>query len=150
MLLAKLTSLLCAEPHSASSSARNPLELASAALMMEVARADFATDQVELDTIRSLLIAHFALTDDEVAELAAEATERVDAATCLFEFTRLINDQASIDQKRTLVTLMWRVAMADDALSQYEEHLIRKVSDLLYVTHNDFLVAKLAAQNART
>ena len=42
---------------------------------------------------------------------------------------------------------MWRVALADDALSHYEEHLIRKVSELLYVTHNDFMVAKLTAQN---
>ena len=147
MLPAKLKSLLSAEPHSPTSVTRNRLELTSAALMMEVARADFSTDQIELDEIRSLLIAHFSLTDEEVTDLTAEAVERVDAATCLFEFTRLINEQASITEKRTLVTLMWQVALADDALSRYEEHVIRKVSDLLYLSHNDFLLAKAAAQN---
>jgi len=147
MLLAKLKSLLGSESDAASTNGRDPLELASAALMMEVARADFTTDQVELDAIQAMLITHFSLTDGEVADLAAEAAGRVDAATCLFEFTRLINEQASIEQKRALITQMWRVALADDALSHYEEHLIRKVSELLYVTHNDFLVAKLTAQN---
>ena len=149
MLLAKLKSLLGTEPSSAATHSRDPLELASAALLLEVARADFATDEVELDAIRTLLIKHFSLSDDEVADLAAEAAGQVDAATCLFEFTRLINDQASTDQKRALVTLMWQVALADDMLSHYEEHLIRKVCDLLYVSHNDFLVAKRRAQNAR-
>ena len=149
MLLAKLKSLLGTEPSSATAHSRDPLELASAALLLEVARADFATDEVELNAIRTLLIKHFSLSDDEVADLAAEATEHVDAATCLFEFTRLINDQASTDQKRALVTLMWQVALADDTLSHYEEHLIRKVCDLLYVSHNDFLVAKRTAQNAQ-
>jgi uncharacterized tellurite resistance protein B-like protein len=147
MLLAKLKSLLSAEPYSDASVTRNPLELTSAALLMEVARADFSTDQVELDAIRSLLIAHFSLTDEEVTDLTAEATERVDAATCLFEFTRLINEQASVADKRALVTLMWQVALADNALSRYEEHVIRKVSDLLYLSHNDFLLAKAVAQN---
>ena len=80
MLLSKLKSLLSAEPHLATSVARDPLELASAALMMEVARADFATDQVELDAIRALLIAHFSLSDDEVADLAAEAAGAAEAA----------------------------------------------------------------------
>jgi uncharacterized tellurite resistance protein B-like protein len=42
---------------------------------------------------------------------------------------------------------MWQVALADNALSRYEEHVIRKVSDLLYLSHNDFLLAKAAAQN---
>jgi uncharacterized tellurite resistance protein B-like protein len=149
MLLAKLKSLLGAESDATSSNGRDPLELASAALMMEVARADFTTDPVELDAIRAMLITHFSLTDGEVADLVAEAAGRVDAATCLFEFTRLINEEASLDQKRALITQMWRVALADDALSHYEEHLIRKVSELLYVTHNDFMVAKLTAQSAQ-
>ena len=135
------------EPSSAATHSRDPLELASAALLLQVARADFATDEVELNAIRNLLIKHFSLSDDEVADLAAEAAGQVDAATCLFEFTRLINDQASTYQKRALVTLMWQVALADNALSRYEEHVIRKVSDLLYLSHNDFLLAKAAAQS---
>ena len=126
-------------------STNRPLELASAALMLEVGRADFSLQPAELDVIRDLLAHYFDLTSDEVSVLSEEAGERVDAATCLYEFTRVINDTASIEQKRELIGLMWRVAMADQALSQYEEHVIRKVADLLYLPHSDFIRAKQAA-----
>ena len=73
--------------------------------------------------------------------MTEEAAERVDAATCLFEFTRAVNELATVDQKRALLGMMWRVAMADNVLSRYEEHVIRKVADS-YLPHSDFMLAK--------
>ena len=145
MLLAKLKALLSDQPDNKPFSTNRPLELASAALMLEVGRADFSLQPAELDVIRDLLAHYFDLTSDEVSVLSEEAGERVDAATCLYEFTRVVNDTASIEQKRELIGLMWRVAMADQTLSQYEEHVIRKVADLLYLPHSDFIRAKQAA-----
>ncbi len=145
MLLAKLKALLSDQPDNKPFSTNRPLELASAALMLEVGRADFSLQPAELDAIRDLLAHYFDLTSDEVSLLSEEAGERVDAATCLYEFTRVVNDTASIEQKRELIGLMWRVAMADQTLSQYEEHVIRKVADLLYLPHSDFIRAKQAA-----
>ena len=145
MLLAKLKALLSDQPDNKPFSTNRPLELASAALMLEVGRADFSLQPAELDAIRDLLAHYFDLTSDEVSVLSEEAGERADAATCLFEFTRVINDTASIEKKRELIGLMWRVAMADQTLSQYEEHVIRKVADLLYLPHSDFIRAKQAA-----
>ena len=145
MLLAKLKALLSDQPDYESFSTNRPLELASAALMLEVGRADFSLQPEELDAIRDLLAHYFDLTSDEVSILSEEAGERADAATCLYEFTRVVNDMASIEQKRELIGLMWRVAMADQTLSQYEEHVIRKVADLLYLPHSDFIRAKQAA-----
>ena len=49
------------------------------------------------------------------------------------------------EQKRDLLAMMWRVAMADNEISRYEEHVIRKVADLLYVPHGDFIAAKQSA-----
>lgn len=144
MLLSKLKALLNGTPNDGQSPVHHPLELASAALMMEVARADFALEPIELDAIRHLLIRHFALTQEEVSLLTEEATERIDAATCLYEFTRVVNELATVEQKRELITLMWQVAMADDTLSRYEEHVIRKVADLLYLPHSEFIRAKQA------
>ena len=145
MLLAKLKALLSDQPDNEPFSTNRPLELASAALMLEVGRADFSLQPAELDAIRDLLAHYFDLTSEEVSVLSEEAGERADAATCLFEFTRVVNDTASIEQKRELIGLMWRVAMADQTLSQYEEHVIRKVADLLYLPHSDFIRAKQAA-----
>ena len=122
------------------------MELSCAALMFEVARSDFAIDETEREAIRLLLTENFALSENDVATVTEEAADNVDAATCLFEFTRTINEIATVEQKRQLLTMMWRVALADDALSRYEEHLIRKVADLLYLPHNDFMLAKQLAR----
>jgi uncharacterized tellurite resistance protein B-like protein len=145
MLLQKLKELLGRESTTVSDVEHRALELACAALMFEVARADFSVETIEQDAVTSLLKEQFNLSADEVFTITEAAVEQADAATCLFEFTRTLNELASAEQKRDLLAMMWRVAMADDALSRYEEHVIRKVADLLYVPHADFIAAKQSA-----
>jgi uncharacterized tellurite resistance protein B-like protein len=145
MLLQKLKELLGRESTTVSDVEHRALELACAALMFEVARADFSVETIEQDAVTSLLKEQFNLSADEVFTITEAAVEQADAATCLFEFTRTLNELASAEQKRDLLAMMWRVAMADYALSRYEEHVIRKVADLLYVPHGDFIAAKQSA-----
>ena len=145
MLLKKLKDLLGSESRATGEVEDRALELACAALMFEVARADFSVETTEQDTVTLLLTAQFNLSADEVSTITEAAIEQADAATCLFEFTRTLNELASAEQKRNLLAMMWRVAMADNALSRYEEHVIRKVADLLYVPHGDFIAAKQSA-----
>ena len=142
MLLKKLKDLLGTEDTATGEVEDRALELACAALMFEVARADFAVEAIEQETVTALLKDQFNLSADDVSTITEAAVEQADAATCLFEFTRTLNELASAEQKRDLLAMMWRVAMADDALSRYEEHVIRKVADLLYVPHSDFIAAK--------
>lgn len=146
MLINKLKSLFSDDTGEGAKAEARALELASAALMFEVARADFAVDETEQQAVHHLLKAEFDLSQEDIEAVTEEAADSVDAATCLFEFTRAVNQLASADQKRALIGMMWRVAMADSALNRYEEHLIRKVADLLYVAHADFIQAKQAAQ----
>ena len=145
MLLKKLKDLLGSESTATGEVEDRALELACAALMFEVARADFSVETTEQDAVTSLLTAQFNLSADEGFTITEAAIEQADAATCLFEFTRTLNELASAEQKRNLLAMMWRVAMADNALSRYEEHVIRKVADLLYVPHGDFIAAKQSA-----
>ena len=146
MLLTKLTALFSGTKATSDETPLRALELSCAALMFEVARSDFTIDETERESIRLLLTENFALSGEDVATVTEEAADNVDAATCLFEFTRTINYIATVDQKRQLLTMMWRVALADDALSRYEEHVIRKVADLLYLPHHDFMLAKQLAR----
>ena len=145
MLLRKLKDLLGKEGTATDEGEHRAMELACAALMLEVARADFAVEVIEQETVTALLKDQFNLSADDVSTITDTAVEQADAATCLFEFTRTLNELASAEQKRDLLAMMWRVAMADDALSRYEEHVIRKVADLLYVPHSDFIAAKQSA-----
>jgi uncharacterized tellurite resistance protein B-like protein len=145
MLLKKLKDLLGSESTATGEVEHRALELACAALMFEVARADFTVETTEQDAVTSLLTEQFNLSADEVSTITEAAVEQADAATCLFEFTRTLNELASAEQKRDLLAMMWRVAMADNEISRYEEHVIRKVADLLYVPHSDFIAAKQSA-----
>ena len=122
--------------------------LASAALLMEVARADFTQDAAEEQAMAQLLATTLELSDEDVQLLMEAADEAVDGATSLYEFTRLVNDHYSYDDKRSLVQSMWRVAYADASLDKYEEHLIRRVAELIYLNHGDFIRTKSIAQEA--
>lgn len=120
-------------------------QLAAAALLIETARADFTQDGVEEASMATMLKTGLGLSVEEVEELLRLANEEVDAATSLYQFTRTVNDHFTPAQKTRLIADMWRVAYADGDLDKYEEHLIRRVADLIYVAHEDYIRAKLEA-----
>ncbi len=119
--------------------------LAAAALLVEIARADFDYSEDEEGAIRSALASALALEDGEVDELVALAREEAEEAISLHQFTRLVNETHSIDDKRALMVDLWRVAYADGRLDQFEEHLLRRIADLLHLRHSEFMRAKHAA-----
>ena len=125
---------------------RHRLQLASAALLIETARADFTQDKAEEELMKSLLCATLELDEHEVDQLVKQATVRVDEATSLYDFTRLINDHYTAGQKLQLIHNMWVVAWADNSVDKYEEHLIRQVAELTYVPHQDYIRSKRKAR----
>ncbi len=120
------------------------LRLAAAALLIETARADSRQDRVEEAALTETLERGLGLSKAELSALLEEANAQADAATSLYQFTRLINDHFSPERKRELIIDMWKVAYADGDLDKYEEHLIRRVAELIYVPHEDYIRAKLA------
>ncbi len=122
------------------------LRLAAAALMVETARADFTESSVEIATLSELLPTVLQLEAAEVEALVTAAQEKVEDATSLYEFTRVINEGWSLERKVELISAMWTVAYADGDIDKYEEHLIRNVADLIYVPHSNYIHCKLAAQ----
>jgi uncharacterized tellurite resistance protein B-like protein len=129
-------------------SRQHRLRLAAAALLIETARADFTQDGAEETAMEALLCSTLQLDRREVKELLALAESRVNEATSLYEFTRVINDHYNAEQKLQLIDSMWVVAYADGNLDKYEEHLIRQVAELTYVPHQDYIRSKLEAQTA--
>ena len=127
-------------------SRQNRQNLVAAALLIETARADFTHDAEEQAALEQLLSSSLKLDKNQVHQLIVAADNKVDEATSWYEFTREINDHFTADQKTQLIGSMWSVAYADGKLSKYEEHLIRNVADLIYVSHQDYIRSKLAAQ----
>ena len=117
-------------------------ELASAALLIEVARADFEITPEELARLIGLLATTFDMSQEDVELVTQQANDQVENAVSLHDFTRVINEHCSPEERNELVGLMWDVAAADGDLSKYEDHLIRRVADLLYVPHQEFIRLK--------
>jgi uncharacterized tellurite resistance protein B-like protein len=142
-----LKSLFAELPQQSEESSNHNVRLAAAALLIETARADFTESAVELSKLTQLLTTALELQAAQVKQLVDAAQERVEDATSLYEFTRVINEHCTPERKLQLISAMWAVAYADGDIDKYEEHLIRNVADLIYVPHSSYIQCKLAAQN---
>lgn len=119
------------------------LGLATATLLMEVARADSRISEEERQTVRRLIERHFSLPPASTREIMTSAEHESRYATSLYPFTRLINQTCSPEEKVRIIGMLWQVTCADGHVDKYEEHLVRRLADLLYVPHSDFIRMKL-------
>lgn len=122
------------------------LQLATAALLLEMAQAANERHSVEFQAVHESIREVFQLTDEETNALIELADHEAHEATDEFEFTNLINEQYNYGEKCHVVELLWRVCLADAEMDRYEEHLVRKIANLLHIEHKDFIAAKLRVQ----
>ncbi len=122
------------------------LRLATATLLIEICRADFREQEVELERMRHLLQQQFSLQDWELDELMQQARDKADALVSLQHITRLLNENFDQDTKIRVIEMMWQLVYADGVKDHYEEYLMRQVADLLYVSHAAFIQARHKAE----
>tara|TARA_B100001123_G_scaffold332261_1_gene374821 strand:+ start:167 stop:619 length:453 start_codon:yes stop_codon:yes gene_type:complete len=121
---------------------RHSLELASAALLFEISRADDDVSAIERKAISAAVQGVFQLSNDEIDDLVSSAEDAVDSSISLYDFTSIVNDRFSREQKIDLIQLLWTVAYADNHLDHYEEYYVRKIADLLHISHSDYIRTK--------
>lgn len=122
---------------------KNIINNACAALLIETALADKVFNTEEIDSMKKTLREVYGIDEKDLDELISESEKKVSESTSLYEYTRLINDLCDYQDKLKLIQNLWVIAFADKHLDKYEEYLIRKISDLLYVSHSDFIQQKL-------
>ncbi|GMR24146.1 MAG: TerB family tellurite resistance protein [Acidobacteriota bacterium] len=130
-------------------SLENAQRLATAALLIEISRADFEVADEEKIAIEQALRDSFGISDEETREIIALAEQQVKESISLYEFTRLVDESFTPEQKKHIVGLLWQVAFSDERLEEREEYLIRKTAKLLHVPHADFIDEKLKVKKAR-
>ena len=121
--------------------------IAAVSLMIEVSLADNVMDLTEINQLKKVLLDKFKITELKIDELIESASKNQESSTSLYEFTRKINDDYDFSDKEKLITSMWEIAYADGNIDKYEEYVIRKVSDLIYISHEDFIKSKQRAKN---
>ncbi len=123
------------------------LQIATAALLIEMMRMDDEITDVERDSIANTLLQMFGLDSGQLKTLMDLAEQEARQASGYHQFTSLINKGFDADQKIRIIEKLWFVAMSDGHLDAHETHLMRKIADLLHVSHADYVTAKLKARH---
>lgn len=124
------------------------LQLATAVLLVEVMRSDAHVGDVERAAAIAALRNTFALSNEEMQILLAQAEQTAQHSNDYFRYTNAMNAHFTQAQKIQVVENMWRIAYADGRLDAHENHVISKVAGLLHVTHGEYIAAKLHAKQA--
>ena len=144
-MLSSLRKLFSREEEETEDAALDPA-LAAAALMFEVVWADHEISQAELVTAKVLLKQMFAVEEDAVMSIVLDAEKKLKESVGVHAYTTFLNESLSEEEKFSVVTALWQIALAEDGIDVMEEHSIRKTSDLLYLSHSRFIEAKLKAK----
>jgi uncharacterized tellurite resistance protein B-like protein len=146
MLLEQLKRLFGATPIAGGMlEQREPLELATAALLLELSRADFSESVAEKEAISQLLQRRFKGSIEDTDKLMAQAAQRADRAVSLHEFTHRLNRELPESDKLAIIEMLWRVSNADGRIDKHEEHLIQRIAGLLHISDRDRMRLKLKA-----
>lgn len=107
---------------------------ATAVLMLDVARADYVFDESEFESVLKLMELHFGLSPEDAVQLVNDASDEAEDLTSVHQFTQLLHEHLDESEKARIVALLWQIAFADGRLDKYEDSLVLKISDLLYVS----------------
>lgn len=124
------------------------IRMATAVLMIDVARADHVFDESEFDRVLQLVQSHFALPPEDAAELVIEASEKADDLVSAYDFTKILHAHLDRAEKARIVELLWLIAYADGRLDKYEDSLVLKISDLLHVSRGRVMRLKHDAEQS--
>jgi uncharacterized tellurite resistance protein B-like protein len=123
--------------------------LAMAALLVEAARADHVVKEAELEELGTRLAVGLDLEPGAAMGLVRRARDAVERSVSLYEFTRPLHEAFGAEQRLDFVRMLWQVALADRHLDKYEEYLVGKVAELLYVARGDVIRLRNAVLEER-
>ena len=122
--------------------------VATCALLVEIARIDGTFTQEEMETVISILKEKYDLSRENADALIAEAEKQLEESVYLWQFAKLINENYSNEEKMKIIETLWQVVYVDGKMDQYEHYLMNKLKNLLRVSHNQLIDAKLKVKHS--
>ncbi|MPY26749.1 TerB family tellurite resistance protein [Shewanella psychropiezotolerans] len=148
-MLAKLKQFLTSHSQAVTPEEKaRQLNLAAVSLLLEVIYADETLSEEEAQLLPQLMTKALSLTQAETEALIDEAKKIQGDSISLYEFTKEINEQCDVEQKQKLILAMWKLAYADGQLCQYEDQIIRRTADLLYLKHSELIQMRNLAMDS--
>jgi len=128
--------------------AEQRLRLATCALLLEAAGADSHVAPEERSSVIAAVRRQFGMNGDDVERLLELAEEELRASNDLYQFTRLIKDHFSRNEKLSVIEALWRVVWSDGVLEAHEDAMMHKVGSLLGVDHDELMALKIRARGS--
>ncbi|MFC1840986.1 TerB family tellurite resistance protein [Thermodesulfobacteriota bacterium] len=122
---------------------KKDINLATCALLLELASIDGEFSSQERDNIVSIFKTKYNVSDDDIAGLLKSSEEVLEESIDLWQFTNLINQNYSLEEKLDVIETVWEVAYSDGRLDHHEDYLVHKVATLLRLSHKQLIDAKL-------
>ena len=119
------------------------IRVATCALFVEMARIDEEFTEAEMNAILSILKERYGLPPEHADALITEAEKELEKSVDLWQFARLINENYSNEEKIEIIETLWRIVYVDGKMDQYEHYLMNKLQNLLRLTHEQLITAKL-------
>jgi uncharacterized tellurite resistance protein B-like protein len=119
------------------------IRVAACALLLEMASIDGSFSESEKESIIAILKNDYALSDEDATVLLEAADQELKKSIDLWQFTNLINQNYSKDEKIQIIETVWKVVYADGRLDKYEDYLMHKLAKLLRLSHEELIDAKL-------
>jgi uncharacterized tellurite resistance protein B-like protein len=135
-------------PEAANQTTAHDIRVATCALFVEIARIDEKFTEAEMDTILSILKERYGLSPELADALIAEAEREIEKSVDLWQFARRINENYSNEEKIEIIETLWRIVYVDGKMDQYEHYLMNKLQNLLRLTHDQLIAAKLKILHA--
>lgn len=142
-MLNKILSLLQNERPANSGEKFTRVQVATCALLLEIAHSDGQYREVEEQVVHDLLAGMFSLPGDVVGELVGFARNHQQHSTDLFQFAREINAHFSAEEKLAVMEGVWRLIYADGILDKVEDAIARQLATLLRLSHRDAIACKV-------
>ena len=136
-------------PNNAAQTTEHDIRVATCALFVEMARIDEKFTATEMETILSILKEKYGLSREHADALVAEADQELEKSVDLWQFAKLINENYSIDEKIEIIETLWHMVFVDGKMDAYEHYLMSKLKNLLRLSHDQLITAKLKVLHAQ-
>ncbi len=124
------------------------IRVATCALFVEIARIDEEFSNAEMKTILSILKEKYGLSQEHADALIAEAEKELEKSVDLWQFAKRINENYSNEEKIEIIETLWRIVYVDGKMDEHEHYLMGKLQNLLRLTHDQLISAKLKILNS--
>ena len=124
---------------------RDAFQVATCALLLEVAHADQELDDAEMRTLVNILKTEFSLSEDLVEDLISLVEEKRDESVSFWRYARTIRDHCSVQEREQMLEYLWRIVFADKELAGHEDAFMRQCAGALNLHHESLIRAKLRA-----